>query len=296
MSEERKLVGALPAGSLQEPCLDLWRKAGYQLTLGERSYFPSVDDPDLDLILLRPQEIPQFVAEGMLDFGICGYDCILEARCEDRIFKLTELMFSKVSRQPTTWVLAVPEDSSIREIGDLEKGSIIYTEFVSMTLDWLKKKGTEADVRFSWGATEVKPGRFCDAIVEATETGRSLRKNGLRIVAEVEKSTARFITSRGARDCSWKSDKMDDIVLMLRGTLDAEGKVGLMLNVRRENLPAVTEVLPSLHSPTISSLTDPEWCAVNTIIEETIVRAMIPRLKRAGAMGIVEYPLNKIIL
>lgn len=219
----KKLLGALPSGSLQQPCLELWRNAGYRITVPDRSLYPQIDDPEIELLLLRPQEIPRYVAEGKLDFGICGYDCMVECACEEQVVTMAEFTFSKVSRHPTTWVVAVPNDSAIKEPADLA-GKSIDTEFVTMTKRWLQGLGIEAPVRFSWGTTEVKPGRFCDAIVEATETGNSLRRNGLRIVAEVLKSTPRFIASPEAFADPWKREKMEDIALMLRATLDAEGK------------------------------------------------------------------------
>ncbi len=290
------LNGALPAGSLQSPCLDLWRNAGYRVTHSDRSYFLTVDDPEVDLILLRPQEIPRYVAEGSLDFGICGYDCILECDAEDQVVELGELVFSKVSRAPLRWVVAVPIDSPIREVADLD-GKRIDTEFVFMTQRWLQLQNVQSDLRFSWGTTEVKPGRgFCDAIVEATETGGSLERNRLREVAEVCRSTPRFIASRKAFADSRKREKMEDIALMLRSTLDAEGKEGMMMNVRRQDSERVIAFLPALQKPTMASLSDPDWVSITTIVEETVVREIIPQLKRAGAEGIVTFPIQKLIL
>lgn len=286
--------GGLPVGSLQKACIELWRSAGYKIVVEERSFFPTIDDPELDLILLRPQEIPRYVAEGKLDFGITGYDCIVECECENRVTEMAELIFSKVSRKPTRWVLAVPVDSPIQVSTDLE-GKSIDTEFVTMTRRWLDRQGIQADVRFSWGATEVKPGRFCDAIVEATETGGSLKRNGLRVVAEVLRSTPRFIANPVAFADPRKREKMEDIVLMLKGVLDAEGKVFLEMNVAEKNLPAVLELLPALQVPTISSLVRAEGYAVKSIVDETVVRTIIPKLKRAGARDIVESPITKLI-
>lgn len=294
MSSDCVLQGALPVGSLQQACMELWCSAGYRLMLEERSYLLSVDDPGLDLVLVRPQEIPRYVAEGRLDFGICGFDCMVECECESRVVEMAELVFSKVSRKPTLWVLAVPVDSPIREVSDLQ-GKSIDAEFVTMTRRWLQQQNVEATVRFSWGATEVKPGRFCDAIVEATETGRSLRRNGLRVIAEVLRSTPRFISRPEAYADPWKREKMEDIVIMLQGTLAAEGKVGLMMNVREENFPAVVKLLPALHAPTVAPLAEPGWVAVSTIVDETVVRVIIPRLKQTGAEGIVEFPVSKIV-
>lgn len=288
------LSGALPSGSLQKPCMELWASAGYKIRVEERSCHPTVDDPDLNLILLRSQDIPRYVANGKLDFGICGYDCTVEAGCVEDVVEMSELIFSKVSRVPIKWVLAVKADSAIQNIGDLQ-GKLIQTEFAGMTRRWLREQNVEATVEFSWGTTEVKAGRFCDAIVEATETGNSLRKNGLRIVAEVLQSTPRFIASKAAYDDPWKREKMEDIVLMLKGALDAEGKVWLTFNLPADNLPTVVQILPALQAPTISPLAGEGWVSLNTIIDEAVVRTIIPKLKRAGAVHIVESPISKLI-
>src|SRR5437773_5741845 len=282
----------LPAGSLQEATGDLFRKAGYKITFASRSYYPQIDDPEISCTLIRAQEMPRYVQDGSLDCGLTGYDWILEN--EARVVELAELVFSKVSRRPVRWVLAVPNDSPIREVKDLQ-GKRIATEVVGLTTRWLAKHGVEANVEFSWGATEVKPPRLADAIVEVTETGSSLRANNLRIVAELLQSTTRFIANEQAYADPWKKQKMDDLILMLQGAMAAEGKVGLMMNVRKAELPAVLKILPALQTPTISSLSDAEWVAVNTIIDENTVRHIVPQLKGAGARGIVEYPLNKII-
>ncbi len=293
-----RLKGALPSGSLQQPCLELWRSAGYRIDVKERSLFPTIDDPELELILLRPQEIPQYVAEGKIDFGIAGFDCVVECDCEQEVIEMGEFVFSKKSKKPTVWVLAVAEDSPFQEVNDL-KGKLIVTEFVRMTRKFLFAKyftQDEVDVRFSWGATEVKPGRFCDAILEATETGESLRRNGLRIIARVLESTPRFIADPAAYADPLKREKMEDIVLMLKGALDAEGKVFLAMNVELENLDRVVEILPALYSPTMSPLMKRGWFALSTVIEETVVRVIIPKLKRAGATCIVESPVSKLIM
>ncbi len=282
----------VPAGSLQEATAELFRNAGYKITYATRSYYPSIDDPEIHCTLIRAQEMPRYVQDGLLDCGLTGFDWILEN--DARVVELAELVFSKVSRRPVRWVLAVPNDSSIHSVQDL-RGKRIATEIVSLTRRWLAKHGVEANVEFSWGATEVKPPRLADAIVDVTETGSSLRANNLRIVAELMQSTTRFITNERAYANPWKKEKMDDMVLMLQGAMAAEGKVGLMMNVRQADLSAVLLLLPALQKPTISSLSDPEWVAVNTIIDESIVRHLLPRLKTAGARGIVEYPLNKII-
>jgi ATP phosphoribosyltransferase len=282
----------IPAGSLQEATGELFRKAGYKITFASRSYYPAIDDPDMHCTLIRAQEMPRYVHDGSLDCGLTGYDWILENGAD--VVELAELVFSKVSKRPVRWVLAVPNDSNVREVRDLA-GKRIATEVVNLTRRWLQRQGVEAQVEFSWGATEVKPPRLADAIVEVTETGSSLRANNLRIVAELLQSTTRFITNRAAYADPWKKQKMDDLVLMLQGAMAAEGKVGLMMNVHKAKLAAVLKILPALQTPTVSSLSDPEWVDVNTILEETTVRHIVPQLKAAGACGIVEYPLNKII-
>ncbi|HLJ97003.1 MAG TPA: ATP phosphoribosyltransferase [Gemmataceae bacterium] len=282
----------IPAGSLQEATGELFRKAGYKITFASRSYYPTIDDPEIHCTLIRAQEMPRYVQDGSLDCGLTGYDWILEN--DAKVVELAELIFSKVSKRPVRWVLAVPNDSPIRQVQDL-RGKRIATEVVQLTRRWLANHGVEAHVEFSWGATEVKPPRLADAIVEVTETGSSLRANNLRIVAELLQSTTRFISNAQAYADPWKKQKMDDLVLMLQGAMAAEGKVGLMMNVRKADLTAVLHILPALQTPTISSLSDPEWVDVNTIIDESTVRLIVPQLKQAGARGIVEYPLNKII-
>jgi ATP phosphoribosyltransferase len=282
----------IPAGSLQEATGDLFRKAGYKITFASRSYYPSIDDPEIQCTLIRAQEMPRYVADGSLDCGLTGHDWIMENEAD--VKEVAELVFSKVSRRPVRWVLAVPEDSPVRGVKDLQ-GKRIATEVVSLTRRWLTQNGVEAHVEFSWGATEVKPPRLADAIVEVTETGSSLRANNLRIVAELMQSTTRFISNHAAYADPWKRQKIDDLVMMLQGAMAAEGKVGLMMNVPAAALQAVVAVLPALQKPTISSLSDPEWVAINTIIDENTVRHIVPQLKQAGARGIVEYPLSKII-
>jgi ATP phosphoribosyltransferase len=282
----------IPAGSLQEATGELFRKAGYKLAFASRSYYPSIDDPEIHCTLLRAQEMPRYVQNGALDCGLTGYDWVLENNA--KVVEIAELVFSKVSKRPVRWVLAVPNDSSIHSVKDLQ-GKRIATEVVNLTRRWLADQGVTAEVEFSWGATEVKPPRLVDAIVDVTETGSSLRANNLRIVAELLQSTTRFIANEAAARDPWKRQKIDDMVLMLQGAMAAEGKVGLMLNVRAADLPAILKVLPALQKPTVSSLSDPEWVAVNTILDEDIVRHIVPQLKQAGGRGIVEYPLNKII-
>jgi ATP phosphoribosyltransferase len=282
----------IPAGSLQEATAELFRKGGYKITFVSRSYYPAIDDPEIHCTLIRAQEMPRYVQDGSLDCGLTGYDWIQEN--DAKVTELAELVFSKVSRRPVKWVLAVPNDSPIQSVKDLQ-GKRIATEVVNLTRRWLASHGVEAHVEFSWGATEVKPPRLADAIVDVTETGSSLRANNLRIVAELVQSTTRFIANTAAYADPWKKQKMDDLVLMLEGALAAEGKVGLMMNVPTVNLKAVLSVLPALQNPTISSLSDDKWVAVNTILDENTVRHLIPQLKAAGASGIVEYPINKII-
>jgi ATP phosphoribosyltransferase len=291
MAEQILKLG-IPAGSLQEATARLFARAGYQITFASRSYYPSIDDPEIQCTLIRAQEMPRYVQDGSLDCGLTGYDWILEN--DAKVKEVAELIFSKVSRRPVRWVLAVPNDSPVHGVKDLE-GKRIATEVVSLTRRWLAQHGVTAHVEFSWGATEVKPPRLADAIVEVTETGSSLRANNLRIVADLLQSTTRFIANEQAYLEPWKRQKIDDLVLMLQGAMAAEGKVGLMMNVSRTDLPAVLKILPALQNPTISSLSDPEWVAVNTIIDESIVRHIVPQLKAAGARGIVEHPLNKII-
>lgn len=282
----------IPAGSLQEATGELFRKAGYKISFASRSYYPTIDDPEIHCTLIRAQEMPRYVENGSLDCGLTGYDWILEN--DARVVEVAELVFSKVSKRPVRWVLAVPNDSPIRTVQDLQ-GKRIATEVVGLTKRWLARHGVSAQVEFSWGATEVKPPHLADAIVEVTETGSSLKANNLRIVEELLQSTTRFIANQNSWRDPWKRRRMEDIALMLKGAMAAEGKVGLMMNVRVNDLPNVLKILPALQNPTVSSLSDKEWVAVNTIIDENIVRHLIPQLKQAGARGIVEYPINKII-
>jgi ATP phosphoribosyltransferase len=282
----------IPAGSLQDATGELFRKAGYKLTFASRSYYPVIDDPEIHCTLIRAQEIPRYVQNGSLDCGLTGYDWVIEN--DAKVVELAELVFSKVSKRPVRWVLAVPNDSPIKSVQDLQ-GKRIATEVVNLTRRWLAEHRVTAQIEFSWGATEVKPPRLADAIVDVTETGSSLRANNLRIVAELLQSTTRFIANETSNNDPWKRQKMADMVLMLQGAMAADGKVGLMLNVRTEDLPAVLKILPALQKPTVSSLSDPEWVAVNTILDEDTVRHIVPQIKQAGGRGIVEYPLNKII-
>ena len=288
----RILKLGIPAGSLQESTAELFRRAGYNIKFASRSYFPTVDDPEIECMLIRAQEMARYVANGILDAGITGHDWILETQAD--VQEICELRFSKVSRRPVRWVLCVPEDSPVQSAKDLQ-GKRIATEAVGLTKAYLERHGVTADVEFSWGATEVKPPRLADAIVEVTETGSSLRANNLRIVDEVIQSTTRLIANHDSLGNDWIRTKIENIALMLKSCLEAEGKVGLMMNVQRSNLDGVISFLPALQTPTISQLSDPDWIAVNTIVEESVVRTAIPQLKQAGARGIVEYSINKII-
>jgi ATP phosphoribosyltransferase len=289
---EQILKLGIPAGSLQEATASLFARAGYKITYASRSYYPAIDDPEIQCTLLRAQEMPRYVQDGSLDCGLTGYDWILEN--DAKVKEVAELVFSKVSKRPVRWVLAVPNDSPIQGVKDLQ-GKRIATEVVNLTRRWLAEHGVTAHVEFSWGATEVKPPRLADAIVEVTETGSSLRANNLRIVTDLLQSTTRFIANEAAYADPWKRQKMDDLVLMLQGAMAAEGKVGLMMNVPAAQLEEVLGILPALQKPTVSSLSDKSWVAVNTIIDESVVRHIVPQLKQAGARGIVEYPLSKII-
>ena len=282
----------IPAGSLQEATAELFCRAGYKLSFSSRSYYPSIDDDQIECLLIRAQEMARYVEDGVLDAGLTGYDWILENGSD--VHEVAELVFSKQGRHPVRWVLCVPEDSPVKTVKDLQ-GKRIATEAVGLTTRYLEQHGVEARVEFSWGATEVKPPRLADAIVEVTETGSSLRANNLRIVDEVLQSTTRLIANHQSYTDPWKKRKIDDLALMLQGAMAAEGKVGLMMNVPREKLSRVVALLPALQRPTVSSLADEDWVAVNTVLDETVVRQIIPRLKAAGARGIVEYPLNKVI-
>ncbi|HVB28432.1 MAG TPA: ATP phosphoribosyltransferase [Terriglobia bacterium] len=284
----------IPKGSLQEASLQLFRRAGYEITVSSRSYFPVIDDSEMECMLIRAQEMARYVEDGVLDAGMTGRDWILENN-EDGVVEVADLIYAKNTFGKVRWVLAVPEKSDIHSVKDLE-GKIVATELVNVTKRYLARNGVNAKVEFSWGATEVKPPVLADAIVEVTETGSSLRANGLRIVENVLESNTKFIVNKAAWNDPWKRRKVETLVMLLKGAIDAAGKVGLMLNVKRESLQAVLDVLPALKRPTISDLSDSEWVAVNTVIEEKTSREIIPRLKAANAQGIVEYPLNKIVL
>jgi ATP phosphoribosyltransferase len=283
----------IPKGSLQDATIDLMSRAGWKIALSSRSYVPTIDDPEMSCLLVRAQEMARYVESGALEAGITGHDWVVETRAD--VLELAELVYAKQRLARVKWVLAVPEDSGIREPKDLE-GKVIATEVVGITESYLAGHGVKARVEFSWGATEVKVPELADAIVEVTETGSSLRANRLRILDTVLESATVFIMNRKAAADPAKREKAENLVLMLQGAIAAATRVGLMLNVRRENLDAVLAALPALKNPTISSLSDSDWVAVNTIIEESVVRRILPRLKAAKAQGIVEYPLNKIVL
>ena len=283
----------IPKGSLQEATLELFNRAGWKISLGSRSYVPTIDDPEIECLLVRAQEMARYVETGALDAGITGHDWVVETGAE--VVELAELVYAKRRLARVRWVLAVPEDSAIRGPRDLE-GKVIATEVVRVTQNYLARHGVQARVEFSWGATEVKVPRLADAIVEVTETGSSLRANRLRILDTVLESATVFIMNRAAQTEAAKREKAENLVLMLQGAIAAASRVGLLLNVHRDDLQGVLGVLPALKNPTISTLSDPDWVAVNTIIEEAVVRQILPKLKAARAQGIVEYPLNKIVL
>lgn len=287
-----KLKLGIPKGSLEEATIRLFRKAGYEIRVGERSYYPEIDDPEVECLLVRAQEMARYVEHGTLDCGITGRDWIVE--CRAKVREVTELSFSKQGKSPVRWVLAVPADSRIKSLRDL-RGKTVATEAVNLTRAFLAKHRVKASVEFSWGATEVKAPDLADAIVELTETGSSLRANHLRIVAEVMPSTPRLIMNPRAWGNLWKRRKVEALAVLLKGAIQAEQKVGLMLNVDKRHLKKVIALLPALEAPTVNPLAETGWFAINTIVDEQVVRDLIPRLKQAGGTGIVEYPLNKVI-
>jgi ATP phosphoribosyltransferase len=287
-----KLKIGLPKGSLQETTFKLFKNAGYNIKLRERSYIPTIDDPELEGLVIRAQEMARYVEDGILDMGITGLDWVLEQ--DAKVVELVRLKYGKVGFRGVKWVVAVPADSPIKSIKDL-KGKKIATELVGYTRKYLKKKGIDAAVEFSWGATEVKPPLLADAIVEVTETGASLKANNLRIIDTILESETVLIANKNAWKDEWKKRKMENVVILLKGALLAEEKVGLKMNVPRNRLEKVIKILPSLHTPTISNLSDKGWIAIEVIMDEETVRDLIPDLKRAGAQGIVEYPLSKVI-
>jgi ATP phosphoribosyltransferase len=291
MSDKILKLG-IPKGSLQESTIEMFAKAGYKITVSSRSYYPWVDDQELSLMLIRAQEMARYVEEGLLDAGLTGRDWVLENDAD--IVTVSELVYAKASKKPVKWVLAVHKESNFKSVKDLE-GKRIATEAVQMTKKYLKDNNVNAEVEFSWGATEVKCPNLVDAIVEITETGSSLRANDLVIIDEIMESTTQLIANKESWNDEWKKTKIENINLLLQAVLEAENKVGLLLNVSKENLDKVLDILPALQKPTVSSLTDSDWVALNTIIEEHTVRDIIPTLKKYGATGIVEYPLNKVI-
>jgi ATP phosphoribosyltransferase len=288
-----KLRLGIPKGSLQDATIALFKRAGWNVYADGRSYFPNIDDPEIECMLIRAQEMARYVDHGVLDAGLTGIDWVVESGLD--VESITSLVYAKQSRRRVRWVLAVPESSPWQRAEDLS-GKIIATELVEVTKRYFAVKNIPVKVEFSWGATEVKPPTLADAIVEVTETGSSLRANRLRIIDTVMESETHLIANRAACADPWKKQKIDNLALMLRGAIDAQGQVGLMLNVEKTHLSAVLSVLPALNSPTISELSDANWVAVNTILEESTVREVIPKLKAAKATGIVEYPLNKVVL
>ena len=293
MSSAKKILKlGLPKGSLQESTVELFRKAGIRIHSSDRSYFPYCDDDEIELMLIRSQEMGKYVQDGLFDAGITGQDWILETSA--RVKQICELVYGKSGFKPVRWVLAVPEISKIRSVKDLQ-GKTIATELVSYVKKYLAKRGIKSKVEYSWGATEAKAGILVDAIVELTETGRSLRANQLRIVEDILSSTTRFIANKDAWNDPWKRQKMENIAILLKGALAAEGMVGLKMNLREADLDKIMKILPSLKRPTISPLTLDGWMALEVVVEEKVVKRMIPELKRAGAEGIIEYPLNKLI-
>jgi len=300
MAQPNSLKLGIPKGSLQDATIQLFARAGFNIYASARSYFPAIDDPEIDCMLIRAQEMARYVADGVLDAGLTGQDWIAEHAAANGsttggVTPLADLIYAKQSFGKVRWVLAVPEESRYQSPRDLE-GATIATELVRATQAYFARQGVKVNVEFSWGATEVKAPRLADAIVEVTETGSSLRANRLRIIDTVLESNTQLIGNPAALGDPWKRTKLENIGLLLKAAIEAQGRVGLMLNVRRGDLDAVLALLPALQRPTISPLSDNEWVAINTIIEERTVRDLIPRLKAARAQGIVEYPLNKIVM
>jgi ATP phosphoribosyltransferase len=294
-----KLRLGIPKGSLEAATVQLFQRAGFNILVNARSYFPSIDDPEIECMLIRAQEMARYVADGVLDAGLTGQDWIAEHQLghadDPPLAKIADLIYAKQSFGKVRWVLAAPEDSRFQTAASL-RGKRIATELVRVTKHYFFGQGIDVDVEFSWGATEVKPPVLADAIVEATETGSTLRANRLRILDTVMESNTQLVANNGALADGWKRTKIENIALLLTAAIEAQGRVGLMLNVRREHLDQILAQLPALQRPTISSLSDADWVAVNTIIEERTVRDLIPKLKAAGGQGIVEYPLNKIVV
>ena len=293
MKQSKKILRlGLPKGSLQEATLKLFRKAGYHVAVSGRSYYPIFDDMEIESMLIRAQEMARYVENGIIDCGLTGYDWIMEQNAD--IKEVAELTYGKEGLRPVRWVIAVPIDSKIKTIRDLN-GKRVATELVGFTKRFLKANKIRADVDFSWGATEVKPPHLADAIVELTETGSSLRANNLRIVETILQSSTRFISNKKAWQNRWKQQKMENLVMLLKGALAAEEKVGMKMNVKQTDLKRLLSILPAMHSPTISALSDKGWYDLDVVIDERQVRELIPKLKKAGASGIVEYRLNKVI-
>jgi len=290
--KKNSLLLGVPKGSLQDSTIRIFEKAGYKIRVSSRSYFPSIDDDEIEVILFRAQEMSRYVEDGIIDCGITGNDWIEENSSD--VKRVADLIYAKQSMKPVRWVLAVPNSSKINAPGDLQ-GKKIATELVNVTKRYLKKKGIKAAVEFSWGATEVKPKIGIDAIVEITETGSSLKANDLKIIDTLCESTTQFIANRTAYKDRWKKEKIDRIALLLQGAIAAEGKVGLKMNVRKKDVKKVISVLPAMKTPTISTLFDEDWVDIDTIIDEETVKRLIPDLKKAGAEGIIEYPLNKVL-
>ncbi len=287
-----KIKLGVPKGSLQEATVQLFKKAGFNISISERSYFPSIDDEEIECMLIRAQEMARYVEDGVLDFGLTGLDWVKENNAD--VVKVADLIYSKRGLGKVKWVLAAPADGKIKSVKDLE-GKKIATEAVNLAKQYLKKNKVNAEVEFSWGATEVKPPRLADAIIEITETGSSLRANNLKILDIIMESNTVLIANKESWKDEKKKKKIEEMALLLNGAIEAEEKVGLMMNVQEKELRGVLDVLPALKKPTISKLSDDGWVAINTIVDETVVREIIPKLKKAGAQGIVEYPLNKVI-
>ena len=284
----------LPAGSLQESTIQMFKKAGYKISVGSRSYMPKVDDPEIAARFIRAQEIPRYVSSGKLDFGLTGKDWVVENGVDGDVVEVATLVYAKRTRSVLRWVLCVPADSNIKTVKDL-KGKKIATEVVNITKKYLAKNGVKAEVEFSWGATEAKPPELVDAIVEITETGSSLRANNLKIIATVMESSTVVIANKNSWKEKSKREKIENIALLLQGALEAESKVGLKMNVPKAKLKKICNELPALKTPTVSALSNPDWVAIEVIIDENVVREIIPQLKRLGAQGIIEYPLNKVV-
>jgi ATP phosphoribosyltransferase len=293
MSSAKKILKlGLPKGSLQEATIDLFRRGGIRINSSDRSYFPYCDDDEIEVMLIRSQEMGKYVQDGLFDAGITGQDWILETNAS--VKQICELVYGKSGFKPVRWVLAVPESSKIRSVKDLQ-GKIVATELVNYVRKYFARYKVQARIEYSWGATEAKAGILVDAIVELTETGRSLKANQLRIIEDVLSSTTRFIANKESWRDPWKREKMENIAILLKGALAAEGMVGLKMNLKESDLPKIMKILPSLKKPTVSPLTLPGWMALEVVVEEKVVKRMIPDLKRAGAQGIIEYPLNKLI-